>query len=108
MTIEEIKTLIQASRYEVSMHAQQERLEDDLDLIEIETALLHGEIIEEYPQDPRGPSYLIGGLAGPKQIHVVIGWATRKQQVDRTLRVITVYVPRPPKWTDLRTRGTKP
>jgi hypothetical protein len=42
------------------------------------------------------------------QIHVVIGWATRKQQLERTLRVITVYIPRPPKWTDLRTRGTKP
>jgi hypothetical protein len=38
----------------------------------------------------------------------VIGWAPRKQQVERTLRVITVYIPRPPKWTDLRTRGTKP
>jgi len=108
MTIEEIRELVRAGRYEVSIHAQQERLEDDLDINEIETALLKGELIEEYPKDPRGSSCLVGGLAGPKQIHVVIGWATRKQQVERTLRVITVYIPRPPKWTDLRTRGTKP
>lgn len=108
MTIEEIRELVRAGRYEVSIHAQQERLEDDLDINEIETALLQGELIEEYPKDPRGPSCLVGGLAGPKRIHVVIGWATRRQQVERTLRVITVYIPRPPKWTDLRTRGTKP
>ena len=108
MIIEEIRELVRAGRYEVSIHAQQERLEDDLDINEIETALLQGEVFEEYPKDPRGPSCLVGGLAGPKWIHVVIGWATRKQQVDRTLRVITVYIPRPPKWTDLRTRGIKP
>lgn len=108
MIIEEIRELVRAGRYEVSLHAQQERLEDDLDINEIETALLQGELIEGYPKDPRGPSCLVGGLAGPKRIHVVIGWATRKQQVGRTLRVITVYIPRPPKWTDLRTRGTKP
>ena len=108
MTIEEIRELVRAGRYEVSIHAQQERLEDDLDINEIETTLLQGELIEEYPTDPRGPSCLVGGLAGSKQIHVVIGWATRKQQLERILRVITVYIPQPPKWTDLRTRGTKP
>ena len=75
MTIEEIRELVRAGRYEVSIHAQQERLEDDLDINEIETALLQGELIEEYPKDPRGPSCLVGGLAGPKRIHVVIGWA---------------------------------
>ncbi len=78
MTIEEIRELVQAGRYEVSIHAQQERLEDDLDIDEIESALLHGELIEEYPKDPRGPSCLVAGLVGPKPIHVVIGWATRK------------------------------
>jgi hypothetical protein len=108
MTIEEIRELVQAGHYEVSIHAQQERLEDDLDINEVEAALLQGELIEDYPEDPRGPSCLVGSLAGSKPIHVVIGWATRKQQLERTLRVITVYIPRPPQWTDLRTRGTKP
>jgi hypothetical protein len=108
MTIEEIRELVRAGRYEVSIHAQQERLEEDLDLNEIEAALLQGELIEDYPEDPRGPSCLVGRLAGPKPIHIVIGWATRKQQVERILRLITVYIPRPPKWIDLRTRGTKP
>ena len=71
MTIDEIRQLVQAGRYEVSIHAQQERLEDDLDIDEIEVALLQGELIEEYPNDPRGPSCLVGGLAGARPIHVV-------------------------------------
>jgi hypothetical protein len=108
MNIEEIRQLIRTGRYDVSLHAQQERLEDDLDLNEIEAALLQGDLIEEYPNDPRGPSCLVGGLAGGKPIHVVLGWATRKQEAERTLRVITVYIPRPPKWKDVRTRGAKP
>ena len=108
MTIDEIRQLVRAGRYEVSMHAQQERLEDDLDIDKIEAALLQGELVEEYPNDPRGPSCLVGGLTGARSIHVVLGWATKKQQIEKTLRVITVYTPRTPKWKDLRTRGTKP
>ena len=59
MTIEEIRQRIRDGTYEFSIHAQQERLEDDLDVTEIETAILIGEIIEAYPQDPRGPSCLV-------------------------------------------------
>jgi hypothetical protein len=55
MTIDEIKRLIHEGRYEVSIHAQQERLEDDLDIEEIESAVLQGDLIEYYPTDPRGP-----------------------------------------------------
>lgn len=108
MSIDGIKRLIREGRYEVSIHAQQERLEDDLDIEEIESAVLRGDLIEEYPTDPRGPSCLVGGLAGTKPIHVVLGWAGVKGQSESILRVITVYIPRPPKWTDLRTRGAKP
>lgn len=78
MTIEEIRELVRAGRYEVSIHAQQERLEDDLDINEIEAALLQGELIEEYPTDPRGASCLVGGLAWPKPIHVVIRMGHKK------------------------------
>ena len=72
MTIDELRQLVRAGRYEVSLHAQQERLEDDLDLNEIEAAILQGELIEKYPNDPRGPSCLVGGLAGVKPLHVVL------------------------------------
>ena len=42
MSLDEIQRLIREGRYEVSIHAQQERLEDDLDIEEIESAIFQG------------------------------------------------------------------
>ena len=56
MDLNEIQQLVRQGRYEFSIHAQQERLEEDLDVAEIEEAIAHGEILEEYPADPRGES----------------------------------------------------
>ena len=108
MTIEKIRRKIREGRYEFTAHAQQERLEDDLDIAEIEAAILDGEVIEEYPNDPRGPSCLVTGYVGTRPIHVVLGWARQQAELEQMLRVVTVYIPQPPKWKDHRTRGTKP
>ena len=67
MSFDEIKQQIREGRYEVSIHAQQERLEDDLDLEEIKSAVLQRDLIEDYPTDPRGPSCLVAGLEEPNQ-----------------------------------------
>jgi hypothetical protein len=103
--IEDIQRLVAAGRYEFSIHAQQERLDDDLDIADIEQALLGGDILEQYPDDPRGESCLLLGLAAGTPVHVVVGWASRRAAHRKTLRVITVYVPQPPKWVDPKTRG---
>ena len=72
MQLGEIQELVRAGRYEVSFHAQQERLEEDLDLDQIETAIVnHGEILEQYPDDPRGESCLLLGFVGSTPVHVV-------------------------------------
>jgi hypothetical protein len=64
MDLMEIQRLLRAGQYEVTLHAQQERLEDDLDLAEIEAAIIdHGELLEQYPNDPRGESCLVLGLS---------------------------------------------
>ena len=107
MNIDDIRQLIREGRYEISLHAQQERLEDDLDISEIEAVITHGEIIEAYPNDPRGPSCLVAGQAGAKSVHAVLGWVRKRDDNERILRVITVYLPQPPKWKDYRTRGDK-
>lgn len=107
MDLHEIQRLVRQSNYEFSLHAQQERLDENLDIAEIEGALVGAsEILEEYPNDPRGESCLALGFAGSRPIHVVLGWARRKQDGSKTLRVITVYIPSLPKWIDPRTRGT--
>ena len=50
MDLGEIQRLLRDGKYEVSFHAQQERLEEDLDLIQIESAIIdQGELLEEYP-----------------------------------------------------------
>ncbi len=107
MDLAELHGLVTQGRYEFSAHAQRERLADDLDVIEIEQAVLNGEILEQYPRDPRGESCLVLGFSGARPIHVVLGWASRVEPERTTLRVITVYVPQPPKWSDARTRGGK-
>jgi hypothetical protein len=44
-------TLFVKGKYEVSFHAQQERLQENLDLIDIENAISNNaEILEQYPQ----------------------------------------------------------
>ena len=108
MELAEIQRLIGEGKYEVSFHAQQERLEENLDLTQIERAIVaSGEILENYPNDPRGESCLLLGFVGAAPIHVVLGWATLKTDNERMLRMITVYSPIPPKWVDPRTRGAR-
>ncbi len=105
MDLGEIRDLIRKGEYEVSFHAQQERLEENLDIAEIEKAILgRSEILEEYTDDPRGESCLVLGFAERQPIHAVMGWATRRHTNQKMLRVITVYTPTLPKWADARTR----
>ncbi len=75
------------------------------DVTEVEEALTQGEILEAYPHDPRGESCLMLGYAGIKPIHAVLGWVKVRGTEKRILRIITVYIPQPPKWSDPRTRG---
>ncbi len=104
MDISDIRQRVREGGYEFSIHAQQERLEEDLDVVDIEEAIDQGEILEHYPNDPRGESCLILGYARQWPIHTVVGWARRGGKERKALRIITVYIPRPPKWTDPRTR----
>ncbi len=100
MDIEWIRQQVRAGNYEFSGHADDERQAERIPIAEVEEALLTGEVLEDYPNDPRGPSSLVlghGNLGYP--IHVVCG-----QTPSRRLRLITVYTPSQPKWVDERTR----
>lgn len=59
------------------------------------------ELIEDYPEDPRGHSHLLLGFAGRKPIHAVCAVH------ENALVVITVYRPEPALWQDSRTRRKK-
>lgn len=100
LTIEFIRQSAAASKYEFSLHADDERLNDALTVVDVETVLQAVELLEDYPDDPRGHSCLVLGYTGGDPVHIVCGM-TRQHK----LFLITVYRPRMPKWKDERTRN---
>jgi len=91
---------VEKQTYVISLHADDERLADGLTISEIESALVDCEVIEQYPEDPRGESYLALGIVNDKPLHFVCG----KNRAGH-LVLITVYIPSMPKWKDLYTRN---
>jgi hypothetical protein len=66
---------------------------------EVERVVAEGEIIEDYPQDIRGPSCLMLGSGEGRAVHVVCA------PKDEYLAVITAYAPDPSQWSpDFRRR----
>lgn len=67
------------------------------------TCLLEAEILEDYPDDPRGPSaLLLGYSADGRPLHAVCAL-----DANGILLIITVYEPELPAWLDERTRCPK-
>ena len=100
--IDRIKIKIKSNEYIFSQHAEHERKNDNLEVCDIETAILNGEILEKYSADKRGESCLILGYSHKKPVHIVCGW--NKYQ---WLVIITVYIPRQPKWINEKQRGRR-
>jgi Domain of unknown function (DUF4258) len=93
-----IRELIRSGRYEFSKHAEREREADEITMAEFEEALVQCETIEDYPNDPRGPSSLVLGFCGNRPVHAVCALKTDPSEV----LIITLYDPsrRPEKWTE--------
>ncbi len=102
MEMAEIKLKIQTNKYEISLHGEKERYAEDITIEDLERAILNGEILENYPNDQRGKSCLILGYSDNKPIHIVCGYST-----NQWIRILTVYLPKKPKWTNDRTRTEK-
>lgn len=100
MDISEIKEKDRNDNYEISFHGEKERYAEGITLNDIETAVDDGEILEDYPDDPRGASCLVLGYSENRPLHIVCGYTPAGN-----IRVITVYIPKPPKWVDERTRA---
>ena len=61
---------------------------------EVEAVVMSGEVIEDYPDDPRGHSCLLLGLGqDDRPIHVVCS------PKDDYLAAITAYLPDPDQWS---------
>ena len=98
MDIETIKAKVRNNDFVLSTHADQEAADEEIDIADIRDAILNDEILEYYEDTGRGESCLILGFVNNRPIHVVCGW--RRQSV----LIITVYIPKPPKFEDPWTR----
>jgi len=106
MDIDKIRKKIKHSEYEISFHAEKERYAEDITISDLEAAILNGAILEDYSDDARGPSCLILGYSQNRPIHIVCGHTGIGIE---WIRIITVYIPKKPKWINerVRTKGGK-
>jgi len=101
MQLADITDAIRSHRVRITDHADEEAASDKLTIEEIYFAVLHGEIIEEYPGDRPYPSCLIfGRTSAGLAVHSV--WAYNPESGWAVL--ITVYRPDPHRWIDWRER----
>jgi hypothetical protein len=99
--LDDIVVKIRDRRYEFSKHAVDQSIVRGITVSEMDDAVLHrSEVIEDYPDDERGPSCLLLGftLSG-RPLHVHVSYPSRP-----VLKIITLYEPDPELWVDFRRR----
>lgn len=100
LNINTIKQLIQDGKIRWTNHVMIRLLQRNINQSDVENALFHGEIIEEYEDSYPYPSCLVYGIdLNNKVLHVICGTS------ETELWVITAYYPDNIKWKDdLKTR----
>ncbi len=89
LTPDFIHSEIAQQHYEISVHADDERLADGLTVAHLEVALSRCEVLESYPDDPRGERCLVLGFTPEgSAVHIVCG-----RNRSGRLVLITVYLP---------------
>jgi hypothetical protein len=100
MNIDIIKKLYSDEKIKWSTHCLERMQERDIGIADVESCILSGEIIEDYPDDFPHPSCLVFGNTVEKRVlHVVVGTD------NDFLYIITAYFPNTTKFMeDLKTR----
>jgi hypothetical protein len=86
--IEKIRDAIRTGNYDMTSHALDELAEDELRIIDVESAVLNGKIIEKQKDDPRGTKYVIQGVCSVQSTS--IGVVGRFKETGIFL-IVTVY-----------------
>jgi len=91
--LREIQTVVREQELLITLHAQQQTTARRIKISEIREALRSpaAEVIEDYPEDVRGPSCLVYGKAANRILHIHISYPPE-------IVVITAYEPDPAKW----------
>ena len=92
--LEQMRAQADVENIRITQHAQQEMAEEDITLDEVLEAIATGQVLENYPEHRRGACCLLNGLTKKgRPLHIVC------TTVRPVLIIITVYEPKPPKWT---------
>jgi hypothetical protein len=72
----------------MTVHAAEEMAEDNLDILDIEQAILNGQLVRRQKDDPRGRKYVVEGVAadGITPVGVVGRFLGRERYL-----IITIY-----------------
>lgn len=85
---ERIRDAIIDQRYTLTEHAYEEMDDDNLDVLDVESAVLTGRLEQTLTKDPRGTRYVIVGTATDEA--TTVGVVVRFAEHDQLL-VLTVY-----------------
>jgi hypothetical protein len=98
MAMQKIRDKIRIGEYSFSEHAVKRMIQRSVNRIDVEHAIINGEIIENYPEDKYSPSCLIYGQTRPgRNLHVHVS-------LPPAVVIITVYEPDIKEWIDYRIR----
>ena len=101
MKTETIREKVKVGKYIISFTHTEKMRSRKIKAEDIEEAISKGEIIEPYPDDPRGTSCLISGLTRKgRPLHIVCG-----RLEENEILIITAYEPDAEEWeADWKTR----
>jgi hypothetical protein len=89
-----IQAQASAGSVDFTLHAQRELAAETITVAEVLQAIATGQVLENYPTHQRGACCLLYGKTQQhRPLHLVCTTA------QRTLIIVTVYEPVPPKWT---------
>ncbi|MFA4835729.1 MAG: DUF4258 domain-containing protein [Dehalococcoidia bacterium] len=98
-----IQAEVRSETHRFTLHAGERMIERHISVSEVKEAILSGgsEVVEVYPDDPRGPSCLVLGVtAADRPLHIGCSYPP-------IVAVITAYDPDPGEWVNWRTRKVK-
>lgn len=93
-----IKEMVSKDKYRFTRHAIEQSILRKIDVEEVKEAILNDEIIEDYPSDKYSPSCLVYGQTDRgRHLHI-------QCSLPPKIKIITIYEPKPNKWTNYRIR----
>ncbi|MCP4216387.1 MAG: DUF4258 domain-containing protein [bacterium] len=86
--IDKIRDAIRNGNYDMSLHAVEEMGDDNLRIVDVESAVLNGKIVEQQKDEQRSTKYVVRGLCSLRSTSV--GVVGRFKETGVFL-IITVY-----------------